>query len=368
MSVQLSDTERKPTADLVRIGVLQNIFQIASAHGADLRPDFRALGYSPDMFEVGDILISVRDVARLLLVATARTKNPSFAIDLAERQDLTFLGSLGLLMQTSETLGGAFRSLEDVFHAHAQPASWTVDASNCCEKLVFALDSHSLSPSQHRICTKLAVAQCYRVIAQITGHRPRVERVHFTSTRPRDVSDTARFYQTALEYESDFCGFELAHGALETKVLHTDPQLHATIRRHLSDANPQAPPPLDRQVRAIIRSLLPTQTLSIERVADRFGCDKRTLQRWLRRDFDTTFNELLEEVRFDLAMQYLSQSNMSVTNLSFALGFSDPTNFSRAFRKYAGCSPREWRNTHKSESRSGAASERLGNEMSPLRP
>jgi AraC-like DNA-binding protein len=100
-------------------------------------------------------------------------------------------------------------------------------------------------------------------------------------------------------------------------------------------------------VRAVIRSLLPTQALSIERVARLFGCSGRTLQRWLERECGVTYNALVEDVRFDLAQQFLAQSNRSVTDISLAVGYSNPTNFTRSFKKVIGCSPREWRKRQK---------------------
>ncbi len=72
-------------------------------------------------------------------------------------------------------------------------------------------------------------------------------------------------------------------------------------------------------------------------------CTKRTLQRYLREEANTTYQSLLDEVRFDLVQQYLRNSYMPVTQIAYVAGFSDPSNFARAFRKRQGLSPRAWR-------------------------
>jgi len=333
----------KGQTSLVRIGVLQNIFETAIDLGFDLTSEFARRGLTRDLLEQGDTLFNVSEIATFLDMAAQSTECSDFALRLASRQDASFLGSIGLLMQTAPTLGEALRKLGQYIHAHAQPVSWAVQADSETEKLKFALDLHGMAPNQHRLCAELALAQCYNVIATIIGGRPSIERVYFTRAKLFDAATYTRYFHAPVEFNSDFYGFEFAPGTLAQKVIYSDRSLHKSLRQHLSAPDLQAITPLDRQVRNVIRSLLPTQLLSIERVAKSFGCDKRTLQRWLKNDYRTSYHELVDEVRFDLAKQYLSQSNMSVTNLSFAVGYSDPTNFTRAFKKALGCTPRQWR-------------------------
>jgi AraC-like DNA-binding protein len=91
---------------------------------------------------------------------------------------------------------------------------------------------------------------------------------------------------------------------------------------------------------------LPTADYSLERIAQCYACDKRTLQRYLRDEADTNYQTLLDDVRFDLVQQYLRDSQMPVTQLTYVAGFSDPSNFARAFRKRFGMSPKQWREKH----------------------
>jgi AraC-like DNA-binding protein len=67
------------------------------------------------------------------------------------------------------------------------------------------------------------------------------------------------------------------------------------------------------------------------------------VQRYLHDQADTTFQALLDDVRFELVTQYLRDSRMTVTQLAYVAGFTDPSNFTRAFRKRFGITPRRWR-------------------------
>ena len=70
--------------------------------------------------------------------------------------------------------------------------------------------------------------------------------------------------------------------------------------------------------------------------------DARDEQRKLAAE-DTTFRKLVEAVRQELAQSYLSDGSFSLTEITFLLGFSSPAAFSRAFKRWTGVTPQEFR-------------------------
>lgn len=84
------------------------------------------------------------------------------------------------------------------------------------------------------------------------------------------------------------------------------------------------------------------ECININDCADMVGMSSRTLQRRLAAH-ETTFNQVLDQTRFDLAQQLLSDQSISVTDIAGELGYQDPANFSRAYRRWAGVSPRKYR-------------------------
>ena len=58
---------------------------------------------------------------------------------------------------------------------------------------------------------------------------------------------------------------------------------------------------------------------------------------------NTSYKEVLEDLRSTLAQQYMAQQNMPITEITFLLGFSDTSSFSRAFRRWTGKSPSSYR-------------------------
>jgi AraC-like DNA-binding protein len=82
--------------------------------------------------------------------------------------------------------------------------------------------------------------------------------------------------------------------------------------------------------------------LTIGDCANLVSMSSRTLQRRLA-DHETSFNELLDQVRFDTAKQLLRDDSISISNICYELGYENPANFTRAFRRWAGVTPRQHR-------------------------
>jgi AraC-like DNA-binding protein len=80
-------------------------------------------------------------------------------------------------------------------------------------------------------------------------------------------------------------------------------------------------------------------------VADALAVSGRTMRRQLG-DLGTSFRDLLNQVRSDLAEQYLRNSTLSVEQIAQLLGYTETTNFRRAFNRWLGMSPREYRLSH----------------------
>jgi AraC-like DNA-binding protein len=95
-------------------------------------------------------------------------------------------------------------------------------------------------------------------------------------------------------------------------------------------------------LRQALLSYIPESHVSVDFAAELSSTSKRTLQRRLAAG-GTSFSRLLDDSRLELALRMLRDSEMPVAEVSYLLGYSDPSHFSRAFRRMAGVSPRAYR-------------------------
>jgi AraC-like DNA-binding protein len=96
------------------------------------------------------------------------------------------------------------------------------------------------------------------------------------------------------------------------------------------------------QVEARLVEQLSSGHATQESIAKALNLSPRTLQRKLKEE-GTTYKQLLDTTRRELAAQYVKESHLSVNEITFLLGFSEPANFSRAFKRWTGVSPSQYR-------------------------
>ncbi len=96
------------------------------------------------------------------------------------------------------------------------------------------------------------------------------------------------------------------------------------------------------RVRKKLIDMLPSGSISQNHVADALHMSERSLQRRLKEN-ENSFKELLESTRKELARAYMDDSRLSINEITYLLGFSEPANFSRAFKRWVGVSPSEYR-------------------------
>jgi len=117
------------------------------------------------------------------------------------------------------------------------------------------------------------------------------------------------------------------------------PQLEAELKQQLADR------PLKEQAKGILKRLLAGQKPRLDDVAVELRVSVRTLQRRLLEE-GITFHDLVEEARREMAQHYLRQASLELNETAYLLGYEDPNSFIRAFHKWEGTSPGEWRSTH----------------------
>ncbi|MBL1174921.1 helix-turn-helix transcriptional regulator [Pantanalinema sp. GBBB05] len=95
-------------------------------------------------------------------------------------------------------------------------------------------------------------------------------------------------------------------------------------------------------LRQLIRRLLPEGYPSLTLAAEAFGLSIRTFQRRLK-DHNLNYSQLVEQVRLEQSLQLLQDPTRQLIDIAFDLGYMDAANFSRAFKRWTGISPRQFR-------------------------
>lgn len=114
------------------------------------------------------------------------------------------------------------------------------------------------------------------------------------------------------------------------------------IRQRLEDGQS-----VTHAVSRALRARLIFHETSLEEIASEFSMQPRTLNRRLQAE-GTTFRELINEARFEVARQLLKGTRMRIADVALTLGYANTSGFSHAFQRWSGAAPSEWRNNHRS--------------------
>ncbi|WP_158412742.1 helix-turn-helix domain-containing protein [Geminocystis herdmanii] len=95
-------------------------------------------------------------------------------------------------------------------------------------------------------------------------------------------------------------------------------------------------------LKSLIRSQLFGGNIQIQTIADSIGISKRSLQRFLA-DKGLSYSHLIDQVRFQLAVEWLKDKTIPIGDIALELQYSEVNNFTRAFKRWTGLTPREYR-------------------------
>ncbi|MCP4383918.1 MAG: AraC family transcriptional regulator, partial [Hyphomicrobiales bacterium] len=169
--------------------------------------------------------------------------------------------------------------------------------------------------------------------------------VNFVHDRRDRLSDVARFFGCKVAYRQDRARIVLKAKDMAAPIATADDRLLKILRAHceaiLKEHGTRETGVLQKVERRII-DLLPKGSAKAKVIATDLGMSDRTLTRKLALE-GTSFDSVLDRLRHQLAVQYVTASDLSLTQIAFLLGYANQPAFSTAFRRWSGKSPSELR-------------------------
>jgi AraC-like DNA-binding protein len=168
-------------------------------------------------------------------------------------------------------------------------------------------------------------------------------RIEFRRAPPAQIEDFQKLLRAPLQFGTARTRLVFDADAIERPLEGGNPELarhhDAIALQYLSRIERDN---IQARVREVLTRRLSHGEPSQEDVAELLNMSARTLQRKLG-DGGTTYKEILDETRRVLALAYLSAPRHTVSDVTYMLGFSAGSSFTRAFRRWTGQSPSNWR-------------------------
>lgn len=317
---------------------LERLLTAASALG--MRPDALA-SLLPEPLPAPDGRIELLEYARLGQRVIAQTGRGDLGLEIARVTEITHLGFGGLAALSAPTLGQALALVtryEPLSVRSYRGQSRWLPAE---DKLVF----YSVAPYNDftRFIVDGMLATWSQLIARFAGSDClREARIEFAA--PAYHGRYADAFPCPVYFASDENALLLARGAASRPLRGHDPALHAELvalaEQRLRQLETESR--FRARVQKVMGPLLRGSTPGLEQVADALGMASWTLRRKLKEE-DTSFQELLDDMRRDLALAYMKDASLSLGEIAYILGFSTPGAFQRAFKRWTATTPGEYR-------------------------
>lgn len=331
------------TVPQVRAVVLSAYVDVVRGLGADPFAMLRHARIRPEELTDPETRLAAATVTRLAEDTAREAGCETLGLLLAEHRNFASLGPVSLLLQHRANLREAFASLAKHRHMISDVIDYVLEDDGETAMLRAEV-THGCALRQ---TTEFTVAVMFRALREMSDGRWQPESIHFRHSAPADLNTHRRTFGVRIEFDSEFDGIACQSASLDV----ANRSANDVMARHAEQclellAGQRLTSTVTGQVRRAINSLLSRCNVTMESVADNLGLHPRMLQRLLEKE-GATFAALLNEVRRDLAVRYLSASNHSVTDVGILLGYSTLSSFSRWFTVEFGKSPASWRNAER---------------------
>ena len=326
---------------LLRSASLNNYLEVTRSLGLNPLPLLHEVGISASDLANPDTRIPLEAVVKLLDNTARAAGAEDFGLRMAERRRLSNLGPLALLAYVETTVREALFALIRYLPLQTDAISIKIEESRGVA--VISEEHKHVSYLANRQEIELSIGVLYRVLQGFLGDAAwRPQSVCFTHAAPGDLSTHRRVFGARVDFDSDMDAIVCRSTDLDRPIPTADPVTAAHLHRFLSTITDPLDAALATQVRQLITAQLPTGSCSAETVAHQLGLPPRSFFRKMAQQ-EASYADILDEVRGELAMRYISNPERPLTEVSGLLGFSGLSAFSRWFKRQYGCNPSDWR-------------------------
>jgi AraC-like DNA-binding protein len=319
------------------------VMRLLELYGIDPQRFLQQIGVDPSLLRDPKARIPTRlaDIGFMKMVSLI--PDPAFGLRAAECWHPSNLGPLGYAWLSSGSLRTGLKRLERFSRILGKAGYHCVEDA---DGLRFIYDhQRGDAPYAYALADcgmSLVVSMCRENFGDSLS--PLV--VYLRRPPPQDPKPYRDFYRCPVCFGADENSFVLQRHIAEMPLASGNHEIAATFDAIL---NEQLAKLTDTDIATRCKNYLLQQLTSgspsEDDLASAMGMSRRTLQRKLG-ELGLTYSDLLDETRYDLAQRYLDDQERSVTEITFLLGFSEQSAFTRAFKRWSGKAPMAYRAEH----------------------
>jgi len=307
-------------------------------------PLLASVGVDQDALSRPNARIPHAAVMALLRVVVEVLDDPAAGLHAGIGAQADDFGLYEYVVRSAPTLGLSVRCSERYLALLHEGAELELAVDGERALLVYRLSRGLTAPSGvHEFVISALLAGTKRYL----GPRALPSELRFEHAAPPYRAELERAVGTVVRFEQSHTALVFPAAALDLPMAHADAGLHATLCRYADQllAQLSTHKPVAHRVRSLLRERIVEgehAQATLPSVASALRTSARSLRRKLEHE-GTSHSDLVDDVRRELAIGFLAQAELDLSQIAFRLGFAYSPAFHRAFRRWYGMGPSDYR-------------------------
>ena len=309
--------------------------------GFDTGEMLREAGISPDLLRIEMARVSSDQFSLLLQTAWNRMDDEFMGMGPRRARVGTFATMCALVIDCP-TLKAVYHRAYQFSRLFDPMVAMKLEIDKQKVRLVTHMEGEIHDP--HYFLRESILVIWHRLGSWLIGQPVELEKAGFDYPRPPHGDEYRHIFHCPLEFESDRTALTFDKRFLSAPVIRDKPEIRQFLKTSPADllSRPDESNTFTGKIRALIGRDFSTPLPDFERIASELHTSPQTLRRRLKQE-NTSFQEIKDLLRRDMAIYYLSRQELSINNIAEKVGFTEPSTFHRAFKKWTGVTPGAYR-------------------------
>ena len=309
---------------------------------------FASAGVSMSILDSADNCVSYVRFGRLLATAAAATHCAHFGLLVGARGSLSRLGPVGLFAANASNVGAALNDIVERMPCFDRAATVSLDESE--DAATFRCDLFEPNIPGAELIRETIVAIMARVLRELCGPSWKPDLVTFSHKARGSTEPYVKFFRAAVDFNSASAGLVFSRRVLRERASLASQAVRDALKQQLDRLDAAANDVYSDRVRRQVHIAMGRGQFSETAIARSLDVDTSTLRRKLAQE-GTSFGTVVQGSKFGVAAQLVDDTDLTFADVAAAIGIYDSSVFTRAFRRWSGLTPSQWRMREKGSTR-----------------